>query len=221
MSERKPMSRTIEAGHFYLFQDEKCEPVGFLSEQKKGIQLACHLATELGLSVQFLLFIDDYHGNPHLDKEWQAEEIYHTLLNSVEVQSACQFYHDAGIQPLLLSELELTTAAAHLYNQLVHVKAVSNGKRALIKSFGGALLLTKENQPSCSLIDAALYLKKIGFSRQDNTTTILPRRYKTQQDQVKNILEAIGVILPPITVIYHDDEGRIFETDDWSIRNAV
>ena len=59
-------------------------------------------------------------------------------------------------------------------------------------------------------------MKKIGVTQDQPTVTVLPIRYKPQQEQVKQILRAFGVAHPPITVVYHDDQGVVLEHADWS-----
>ncbi len=210
------MNITIETAHFYLFEDEKGEPLGFLDEQKVSVQIALQIANELGITPQFLLFVDDYHGHPNLSTDWQTEDIQTSLLNESEVVNAQEYFEQYGIAPRILSELDTTTAAAHLYHLLLHKGVVTKGKRVLYPEFGSTVLLTKDDQPTCSLIDSALYLKKIGPARNQATITVLPIRYKSQQSQVKNILAAFGLTHPPITVMYHDQKGKILEKDDWS-----
>lgn len=207
---------TIEAGHFYLYEDEKGEPPGFLNEQYLGVQLAFQIAQESGCEAEFLLFIDDYHGNPDLDRDWQDEDIQHTLLQHPDAQPAYQAFQEQGIEPLLVSELAVTSAAAHLLHLLIKKGVVAKGNKNLLSDYGNVSLVTKDNQPTCSLIDSALYLKKIGVTQDQSTVTVLPIRYKPQQEQVKQILRAFGVAHPPITVVYHDDQGVVLEHADWS-----
>lgn len=215
-----PTHASIEAGHFYLYPDTKNGETRVLSpEQKIGIQLAADFARECGIVASFLLFVDDYHGNPFLDREWDNETIENFLRNHPDVQSALSLFEMSGIQPNIISELELTSAAAYLYVRLLKRGTVGNGKRNLIGEYKGAAVLTRDGEPTCALIDAALYLRKIGHTKKNPTITVLPLRYKSQQEQVKNILSAFGLVKPPITVIYHDDEGNVLEQDDWSEEN--
>jgi len=210
------MKTIIEAGHFYLFDDDKGEPVGFLEEQKQGILIALQIARELAVIPEFLLFIDDYHGNPHLENDWSDEAIEKSLQSESEVLKATAFMSDNKVEPQLISELALTSAAAHLYQLLVKKGVVAKGGRNLFDEFDHVGLLTKDDQPTCSLIDSALYLKKIGLESQNPTITVLPVRYHSQQDQVRQILKSFGLQYPPITVVYHDQVGEIIEVDDWS-----
>lgn len=210
------MNHTIEAAHFYLYEEEKGESVGFLEEQKLGVKIAIQVANKLGITPQFLLFIDDYHGNPYLHLN-PPENIQSLLIDQVEVKSAQTYFQQNGIQPQIISEWELTSTAAHLYHLLLQKGVVAKGRRQLSNEFASVQLLTNEGDPTCSLIDAALYLKKIGPTRTQPTITVLPIRYKSQQDQVKQILAAFGVFKPFIIVIYHDDDGVVTNQEDWSL----
>jgi hypothetical protein len=215
------MTTTIEVGHFYIYPDEKSVPYGFSSEQVLGLRLAVALVQELGLSAQFLLFIDDYHGHLGLESEWTSEEIHAALLTETNVHTALAEFDKYGLTPVLISELEQTTAAAHLYHCLAQQGLLSKGKKNLANELGGTPVLTQNFESTCSLIDSALYLKKIGPSKQNATITVLPAQYKSQQEQVKQILSAYGLVNPPITVVYHDKTGEICEIDDWAGKAKV
>lgn len=207
---------SIEAGHFYLYEDEKGEPPGFLEEQNLGVQLAVQFALQSETAVQFLLFIDDYHGNPELEKDWDDEAIYQNLLSHPDALPAYEAFAEHDVQPMVISELAFTSTAAHLYNLLLNKGVMAKGNKQLLPDFGSISLLTKNGDPTCSLIDSALYLKKIGIHKDEPTMTVLPERYKSQQEQVKAILAAYGLAHPPITIIYHNEAGEVVEVDDWS-----
>jgi hypothetical protein len=209
---------TIEAAHFYTHNDGSGQPVGFGVEQQKAINLALEVANKVGLPTQFMLFIDDYHGKPDLsEKLWEDHEIYDSLTQNSEVTTAMDYFARHGINPELISEFHVTTAAAYLYSLLTKKGVVKKGGRGLIDQYGGVALLTKEEQPTCALIDAALYLKKIGPDRSQPTITVLPQRFKGQQEQVIAILRAFGISRAPIQVIYHDELGNVCEEVDYSI----
>jgi len=84
----------------------------------------------------------------------------------------------------------------------------SAGKR--IKLFGKNDNL---NYPSCELLDVCLYQEKLLLA--DVTITLLPIRYKTQQEKVKKLFSLLHED-PSIIVIYFSTEGNIAEIDHWS-----
>jgi hypothetical protein len=158
--------------------------------------------------------VDDFHGHPNLDHDLDNDQIRGMLMEDPDVQSVVELFRARGIDPELVSELQLTTAAGLLYTELCK-RGVAKGQ-SLTRQFGNVTLITAEKQPMCSLIDAAFYLRKIGLYKDQATITVLPEKYRSQQEQVKMILAALGVLNPPITVIYHDEVGQEILRDDWS-----
>lgn len=67
--------------------------------------------------------------------------------------------------------------------------------------------------PSCALLDAALYLKKL--EQHDFLITVLPIYLHGQQQNTKKILEALGHSNLPVFIIYHDQDGQLKEEEYW------
>lgn len=206
----------IEAGHFYLHENPSAGQLGFGNEQQAGLQLALQLAKEVGISALMLLFVDDFHNNPNLDIPWEDEDLYENLLNNSDVKNIMCIVEAAGLEFSLISELAMTSTAMYLYSLLLKKGLVSKGGKALKSEYGSISLLTKEGQPSCSLIDAALYLKKVGPGADRPTITFLPMQYKKQQQDVRTILTAFGYAQLPVEVFYHDEKGEVLEVENWS-----
>lgn len=78
----------------------------------------------------------------------------------------------------------------------------------------GDVFLTEGNtkliscgRPTCSLLDASLYMAKL--SMFELIITILPREFKEQQKKVMRILNALGYTRLPIVNVFHENNGSI------------
>ncbi len=205
---------TLEFGHFYVNAQKQEHTVLGSDEHALGIQIGNQLAqflTERGLPVHTMLFIDDLHG--------VETEAHDAVIQQRE--NALQHVEDQGFFPdVVVSEADLTPAAAHLFGLLKLKGIIGEGSRSLPKHWGDATLVTQFEdgsiQPACSLIDAALYLKELGPDQSNAKITVLHEKYRSQQDQVKRILAAFGIVNPYVVVVYYSDTGTITGVDSWS-----
>lgn len=212
-----PKRVIVEMGHIYLspayldrdevITDEEVQSIDI------GLQVMSSLA-ELGIPLQSMLFVDDLHGfedargfdlNPELQEN---------------LQLVVSTFEEMGFTPdKVVSEAEMTSTAWYLYGLLKKKGVVNNGGRRLSENYFNAPLKNgskDDERPSCSLIDAALYLTKLGPQNEGMAVTILHEKYKPQQLEVKGILSAYGLRSPNVTVVYYNDAGEVTEVDHWS-----
>lgn len=194
---------SIEAAHIYCDQDLD------LRELRRELTLASVIAwdttklinRETSAEAEKILFVDDL--SPERTK---------LLLNNQIIEPPVLFIHKlkkylsaSGFSPdkVILESEQIPTARILLEKLIEKDKVKSNRSGKLMLKSGWIPLTGKSgnlNCPSCSLLDAALYQSKL--TACDVTITILPEKYKSQQNQVRAILAELGFVKPKIIVIY-------------------
>lgn len=185
--DNKPASICVEAAHIYL--DET--PNGQHSESARiGAEIAQKLSGN-GVLVTNQLFVDDFHP---AKKTLDLKKYMDSLVK-------------IGFTPDLLTfEKKMELPAKNLLAILNGIAQRKNGNCYLASSSNNILIM-KEDAPTCSLLDAALYVAKI--SMFDLAITVLPKMYKGQQKKVFHILRALGYENPPIINVYFNGKEEI------------
>lgn len=180
----------VEAAHIYTDQTPS-------EEQSAGVLVAGTILEAISPPVRRLLFIDDFHPTEStLDikayQEWLVNLGYpvdQTLFESVLVSDAHQ----------LLAKIK----------EVVPKKKLSYPKNDVWQSSpsiglwtprGKISLITGQGDPSCSLLDASLYLKKAEMG--EIALTVLPQCYLPQQLDTIALLAKAGHVLPIINVFF-------------------
>lgn len=213
-----PANVLLEMGHVYLSPDYlgRDESTFVTDEEMQGVQIGLALMDELcreGFPVQSILFVDDFHGFVDAEGFDDNPDLENKLRDILDV------FAEMGFQPdKVISEAGMTTSAWYLYSLLKQNGSVNGGAKQLSEMYGKASLKngTKdEERPSCSLIDAALYLTKVGPTNGNHAITVIHQKYKPQQLEVKQILLAYGMVHPNVSVVYYDDSGEVTEIENW------
>ncbi len=179
----------IEAGHIYADQQPQ-------EEHFKGAQVARAIQHQLNTAdVKNWLFVDDY--NPDTSRLDIAT--YQDQLAS----------HGFPIDRTVKESTVATWAEDIVEYLLWHGHAVQDGN-------GGAELqngtgLYKGGDYQCSLLDATLYLEKLGVA--DHAVTVLPATYREQQQKTADVLNALHVDQSQITRVYFDN-GNVYVPED-------
>lgn len=180
----------VEAAHIYTDQNPS-------EEQSGGAIVARALLEAISSPTQRMLFIDDFHPTePTLDisayQGWLANLGYpvdQTLFESALVPDA----------HLLLAKIK----------EIVPKKKLSYPKNdgwqsspaiGLWTPRGKVSLITHQGDPSCSLLDASLYLKKAEMG--EVALTVLPQCYLPQQLDTLALLAKVGHASPIINVFF-------------------
>jgi hypothetical protein len=196
---RERVSTIIEGGHFYA--DQKHSPLQEEDREyaKHGIRLALDLHNITDESFIWW-FIDNLHGEDF------NQAIYKDLLLQ---------WGNIPIQTVYEADPGLLTEALHLTERIPSNMLLKLRKGVSLINGGGQpnQILYKNNkytpEPMCALIDAALYLRKWEFlEEKGDCITVLPEKYRGQQKNTLDILNAIKVRIP-ITNIYFDKTGEI------------
>jgi len=208
---RQYQQTIVESGHVYLHPQylEREDHEMITEEELQGVKvglLVQQLLLEAGVSVQTMLFVDDLHGNRGNEAETEIKR-----------QDVLAHFNSIGFSPdQVVYEQALMTSAAHLYGRLVQKGVIKSGDRYLPEQYGSIQLYTEVDKlPTCALIDAALYLKKMGPARDRATITVLPDHYLKQQDQVRYILGAVGESSLAVAVLYVAENGEPSKYDSW------
>ncbi len=188
----------VECGHFYTGKP-------FDEGQEFGVGIGLNIAQQLevaGLTVEKWLFVDDFHG---------AATEY-----SAEIGQLANWSFEPN---KIVSEAEQTGLALVLHDLLRLRGVIEPGQIDLPWWQGGVRLIYNHSQytnPSCELIDASLYIEKLGPNKDRLCVTVLPDFYKEQQEKTRKILRAYGLFKPLIMVIYFDVEsGILTEINNW------
>ncbi|MDO8481143.1 MAG: hypothetical protein Q7S65_05020 [Nanoarchaeota archaeon] len=178
----------VEAGHIYTSEQPGLEHrVG----AEYGAQFSAFLQGA-GARVQKWLFIDDY--NPAIQGKPQSldEAAYLAALSS------------QGFAPdSIVKESALVTEAIALLAQLQssgHTRQTREGKTALSKE-GVLLYDASTGRHYCSLLDAALYLRKLRGA--DACVTVLDAQYRQQQKGTLTILKKLGADTSTIAPVFY------------------
>jgi len=121
-----------------------------------------------------------------------------------------------GFSPdLLVMESTLEEEADSIVRSLQdngHTEINKHGAVILKKPYKRAKEIVLKKSPgrgetaACAALDAALYIRK--NERAGISVTILHEEWREQQEDVRRVLEALGVDIP-VLEIYYDDEGEV------------
>ena len=186
----------VEAAHIYT--DE--QPT---RKHEQGAEIGGRVASFLagmGLDVQRMLFVDDLNAHSQ----------------DLDLSSYQSMISERGFSPdVLIMESTLQEDADEIIRSLQdtgHTETNKHGAIILKKPYKRAKEIVLKKSPgrgetaACAALDAALYLKKregAGIS-----VTVLHEEWREQQEDVRRVLEALGVDIP-VLEIYYDDEGEV------------
>ena len=231
----------VEAGHLYepekIFQiipgariltDEVASP-----EILMGIHIGTeimHVLENLGVTSQRAAFIDDTLLANHPVE--RAGDLYgdFAIRRSIYQQLTSQGYTKAGWTPRVEYRESNVRAQAHeivaalqdnspqtgdywLSQDKRKLKYKENGKTKSITLLGKEGYDYDPDYPSCEVLDLAMYKQKLHSAQI--AITVLPQRYKSQQDRVKKLFLLLHET-PPIVIVYFDQTGKISDIDAWS-----
>lgn len=186
LKKNQPRSVCVEAAHIYMDEDPG-------ATHDSAAQIGARIATEVekhGSIVARQLFIDNFNPNPEEFK-----------LNIDEYISRLR---KSGFDPKIVTfESTLALPARnilHALNGLTyrHEKDVFLTEKRI--------KLISCDRPTCSLLDATLYVAKL--SMFDLIITVLPHEFREQQKKVMRVLGALGYTRLPIVNVFYDKEGR-------------
>jgi len=231
----------VEAGHLYepekIFKivpgartvtDEVASP-----EILVGIQIGTAILNtlnELGLNPQRAAFIDDTMLANHPIE--RAGDLYgdFAIRRGIYRQITSEGYTKAGWSPrreyresnVKIQALEVVAALQRVSSQRSDywlsqdgrkIKYKEGGKTKTIKLLGKDGYDYDPDYPSCEMLDLAMYKQKIEDA--EIAITVLPQRYKSQQDRVKKLFSFFDQT-PPVIIVYFDDVGKVSDIDAWS-----
>ncbi len=231
----------VEAGHLYepekIFKiipgartltDEVASP-----EILTGIQIGTQILNSLreaGLNSQRAAFIDDTMLANHPIE--RSGDLYgdFAIRRSIYQQITSQSYTKAGWTPRveyresnvknraieLIADLQKAIFQRHDYwlsQDGKKIKYKEGGKTKSITLLGKDGYDYDPNYPSCDVLDLAMYKQKLNDAQV--AITVLPHRYKPQQDRVKKLFSLLGEI-PQVIIVYFDEKGEISDVDPWS-----
>ncbi len=208
----KARQAIIEAGHCYLF------PEYYLNQEKPVMEdelLGAMIGNEVqklmrsSMPVSLMLFIDDFHGRDGNDSQ-EVKSRYDEVMT--------EYTHLYGFVPdEVVFENDKINAAAHLYGRLVQKGVIRSGEGKLKHGERKVRLTNRYRDgsllPTCSLIDTALYLEKM--DRDTLAITILPEMFRSEQEEVRTILDAYGMSHPNIVVYYFTLNPVAVTMEDW------
>ena len=231
----------VEAGHLYepekifkiipgarIVTDEVASP-----EVLTGIQIGqaiIHELTQAGLTPQRAAFIDDTMLANHPIE--RAGDLYgdFAIRRGIYKQITSEGYTHAGWTPQLEyresnvkeQALAVITSLQNSSSQRTDYRLSQDGRKIKYKELGktkSIKLFGKEgydydpDYPSCEVLDLAIYTQKLEDA--EVAITVLPLRYKSQQDRVKKLFSFLNQS-PPILVVYFNEVGKISDIDAWS-----
>jgi|SRR3989344_3949917 len=186
----------VEAAHIYT--DE--EPT---IKHAMGAEIGGKVAsffTQMGIDVQRMLFVDDFNAHNQ----------------DLDLPSYQRMISERGFSPdLLVMESTLEEEADSIVRSLQdngHTEINKHGAVILKKPYKRAKEIVLKKSPgrgetaACAALDAALYIRK--NERAGISVTILHEEWREQQEDVRRVLEALGVDIP-VLEIYYDDEGEV------------
>ena len=194
----------VESGHFYA-QDG-----ALTDEQRYSVMIGNQIISALdvkGLRVKRMLFVDDYHGDKSIEE--MGEELATLEKWGLVADEVVSEQEIAGLALVL-----------HFLLQQKGVLELGGTNSSLPGEWGGVQLLSKngngETNPVCELIDAALYLEKMGKGGDNWCVTVLPDCYREEQEKTRKILEAFGMSQLPVSCVFFDkSNGEITGVETW------
>ncbi len=187
LRKNQPRSVCVETSHIYM--DEEPNETHDLAAQI-GSRIVVEVEKH-GSIVARHLFIDNFNPSPERFR--------------LDVDKYISRLREKGFDPHVVTfEAALALPAQNILYAL-------NGKTYRDE---GDVFLTEGNtkliscgRPTCSLLDASLYMAKL--SMFELIITILPREFKEQQKKVMRILNALGYTRLPIVNVFHENNGSI------------
>lgn len=186
LKKNQPRSVCVEAAHIYMDEDPE-------TTHDFAAQIGARIATEVekhGSIVARQLFIDNFNPSPEKFK--------------LNVDEYILRLREKGFDPQMVTfESALALPAQNILHAL-------NGRT--YRHEEDVFLTEKKvkliscDRPTCSLLDATLYVAKL--SMFELTITVLPHEFKEQQKKVMRVLGALGYARLPIVNVFYDKEGR-------------
>lgn len=202
----------VEACHFYASQ---ATDLGELKESAKvANEILTHLEQKnLSVKVERSLFIDDLSNKQHIEDLLQEKIPY-----AFPMANIVNIVKQAGYQPNhIILESSKIPKAQKLLEELRTKGLTKLDQQGKVRLKSQWIALTGKaghpSCPSCPLLDAAFYLDKL--AKADIAITILPKNYKSQQAQTKEILRAVGLEKSLIVVVYFDPKNSEIQTLDY------
>ncbi len=200
-------SAIIEAGHFYA--DKGMSPMGDsdVRHAMMGIDLVSEVLRNIGgKQARLWWFIDEMHQNDHFDRMTQDG-----LFSSPLYEEMKRRWTLPPDNIVFESEPELQQEALNLVDKIPGEWLINMRKGiSLVREGMPNYILCKKDSrkkfcdPSCSLLDAALYVRKSEFTEENGVCiTILPEEYRSQQDTTKLILKRTGYNIPILNVYFN------------------
>lgn len=232
MSESLGQVVTIEAGHFHS-PIGRMQPELVLKETANdGLMIARSIKVALtaqGIFFQQVIFADDienkeYQLQPHMNREDQSilehfRQAPAELIRVKESEPNIKKYWEHGfVEPAqdMVKKLKAEAIKSSYCRLSEDQKSVIFGtgrNRQRIHLVGYSAKFP--DLPSCDVLDLCMYQKKLMDGGE--TITILPIGYKPQQEHVRKLYELLGEEAR-VTVIYHDDEGKVAEVNQWHLQ---
>lgn len=216
--DRTPLSPVvIEAGHYYV--DQTFSPLGKedINMATLGASLAGKLKDRLRKPVSLWWFVDELHIN--------LKTQTNNGLNGTEHFDVRKRYRENGFSPHVVvfeSEPALQNEALELVSR-IPIDRVQKYRKgiSLIRGYGLSNYILCERDkhgglttPKCSLIDAALYLRKWRVTEEEGIcVTILPDVYRDQQATTRLILDSIGFSVPVMSVFFDQDHKITYDAN--------
>lgn len=167
----------VEAAHVYADETD-------WSGQIDGARIGAEIAKEIGQSgalVRKMLFVDDFHPTKKLlDLEAFLSEIRGVGFNPDEIVYESGLVEDADEIAEEMARLNLAKKRENGSIEFKHINGATH--RIGLKK--------KDGKPTCTALDAALYLRKL--HEHDQAVTVLPKSWEPQQEHTKGVLDLVG-----------------------------
>jgi hypothetical protein len=187
-----------------------------------GIDMAFQLY-EAGAQVDLFVFVDDIELSQR-----PAKEFWKSALQIVPMRSLQQALAEVPAVVHLILESDMI-GRAHVLVDEVRSQAEKNPDAARLNQSGDTITFGsgKEKQrirltgygnhpdlPSCDAMDLACYTHKFSEFGLDETITLIPEKYREQQQRVRKLAGFLG-LKALVEVIYVDEEGWVSDRESW------
>lgn len=177
----------VEAGHFYAndqITEEELHGLNIGTEVSKKLQ-------DMGLVVIPCLLVDNYN----------APDIYSD-------KNLSQLKQEGYPTDWVFWEREVTPDAKELLVKLSETNKIKSKRGNTYLKEGFSLLVDDKGKYSCTILDAGLYINKFYLSN-GICVTVLPEKFKPQQETTKRILKAAGYTIPILNIYYGNDSEKV------------
>lgn len=205
--QRSGGSIVLEAGHFYV---KGGLDAGAIAGAQVAVQILGLLESMWGMRATTMLFVDDVINK---ESEVGGGMEWGQIVQSTIVPGAIATLQMMGFPPdQVVMESELIGVGQSGIARLIEkglAKADKGTGWAKLKD-GWVPLQGKAGMsiPSCQMLDACLYDRKLGM--YGGAITVLPANYRDQQIQTRKIVQAItGVNKPNVLVLYQSVRGDV------------